>query len=100
MGVINLFCFVHRAINGLPSVSHHASVSELGGGTVVWPSKKGHSNYQKLTVIRVRKRERSESLLERFTWCRRSDAFRKQTPKNSLLLMVNDMNGRAERRVD
>jgi hypothetical protein len=48
----------------------------------------------------VRKRERREFFVERFTWCRRSEALRKQTPKNSFLLMVNDMNGRAERRID
>jgi len=84
----------------LPGVSHQASVSELGGGTVVWPSRQRHSSCQKLTVIRVRKSERCEFLVERFTWCRRSDALCKQMPKNSFLLMVNDMNGRAERRID
>ena len=38
IGVIELICFVHGK-KGLPGVSHHASVSELGGGTVVWWSR-------------------------------------------------------------
>lgn len=54
----------------------------------------------RLTVIMARKRERCKFLVERFTWGCRSNTLRKQAPKNSLFLMINDMNSRAERRID
>jgi hypothetical protein len=94
----SLLCFKRES----PGVSHHVSVSELGGGTVGMLNSDNTyvQGSTRLTVIRMRKRERCELLLDCFTWCRRGDALCKQTTEKGFLRMVNDVNGRAERRVD
>jgi hypothetical protein len=102
IGVIELNCFVHgkkKACLVCPTMLPSLNLAE-----VLWYG--GQDNIvgafmpDRLTVIRVRKRECRKLLVECFTGCRRRDALRKQTPKNSFLRVVDDMNGRTECRID
>jgi hypothetical protein len=102
MGLNFIFGYAWN-VNDLPGVSHHASVSELGGGTVCMLWFRQHVHVQgstRLTVIRMRKRERCELLFDCFTWCSRGDALCKQTTEKGFFCMVDDVNGCAERCVD